>query len=205
MGRRLALGAAAGTVLIGLIAAAGVTSASAKGPAAPVNATGTVSCTRAAGLVKLAPSFSNGGSATSANASVKVNLSGCSAANSNVTTAQFTGHGMGSITLASNNCATLSGTQTVNGTITVRWTGKAGTGKVNASTLSLTSLTILNPGTLNGNLGLKFTSQAVSGSFGGTASAEFDSAQSLTNLGTACGSSHGLTRVTIDAGTVSQP
>jgi hypothetical protein len=172
---------------------------------APVDATGTVSCSGAAGLVKLSPSFTNGGTATSATAAVKFNLNGCSATNSNVTTTNFTGHAKGTITTTSNDCGTLMGTQSVTGTITVRWTAKAGTAKLNASTLNLTSLTGVAVGTLNGNPGLQYSGQAVSGSFTGTSSAEFDSAQTATSMASFCARTHGLHKITFNAGVVTQP
>jgi hypothetical protein len=173
--------------------------------AAPVDATGTVSCSGAAALVKLGPSFTNGGTATSATAVVKINLNGCSATNSNVTTMNFTGHAKGTITTTSNDCGTLLGTQSVTGSITVRWTGKAGTAKLNPSTLNLTSLTGVAVGTLNGNPGLQYSGQAVSGSFTGTSSGEFDSAQTATSMANFCASTHGLHKLTFNSGVVTQP
>jgi hypothetical protein len=95
-----------------------------------------------------------GGSSESV--TVKVVLHGCDASGgSNVTTSNFNGKGKGSLQASSNNCTNLAGTQPVSGSVAIKWTGKAGTAKLNSTTLTLTSITGTASGE-NGNVGFIF-------------------------------------------------
>jgi hypothetical protein len=194
----------ASALLAVTIAALDVGSAMA-GAAPPVDATGSVACTGAAGLAKFSPALSSSGTATSDGATFKVNLNGCSASGTtNVTSPNFTGHASGTLTASSNSCATLAGSQAVTGTLTIRWTGKAGTAKLNNTVVTMTSLTGVVTGA-NGNPGFTFSSQSASGSFAGSVSGELDSAQTALALGMKCAGPHGLSKITVNAGSVSQP
>jgi hypothetical protein len=204
VGRKLLVGCAALAMPLGMVTMVGVQSASAGAP--PVNGTGTVSCTGATGLLKFNPTLNFNGSSPES-VSVKVTLHGCNASGgSNVTTANFNGKGKGSISAPNNNCSSLVGTQSVNGSVTIKWTGKAGTAKLNTTTLTLTSITGVAAGA-NGNAGFTFSSQATSGSFAGSTSGELDSNKPAATLGgsSGCGAKKGLKLLNIVAGTTSQP
>jgi len=203
IGRRLVLGCAVLALPVGMITVVGVQSASAGSP--PVTGTGTVSCTGATGQLGFKPPLNfTGGSAETA--SVKVTLHGCSVSGSNVTHSNFNGSGKGSLSTATNNCTSLAGTQPVSGSVTIKWTGKAGTAKLINTTLTLTSITGV-PAGANGNAGFAFSNQATSGSFAGTMSGELDSNASASMLAgsSGCGAKKGLKKINIVSGHTSQP
>jgi len=187
-----------------MITVVGVQAASAGSP--PVNGTGTVSCTGATGQLKFSPPLNfTGGSPDTA--SVKVSLHGCDGGGgSNVTTSNFNGKGKGTISTSSNNCTSLAGTQPVSGSVTIKWTGKAGTAKLNTTTLTLTTITGV-PAGANGNAGFTFSTQATSGSFAGSMSGELDSNASASMLAgsSGCGAKKGLKKINIVSGHTSQP
>jgi hypothetical protein len=201
---RLAMGISTFSLAVVAVVGVGVQSASAHGRGAPVTGTGTVSCTHAAGRIKFDPPLTATATDTSDTATARVNLAGCTATGGNVTSASFTGHATGTVTLSSDNCSAFNGPMSVSGSLTVRWTGKAGTGRLATSTLSLSSVTGLPTGSLNGNPGLSFSGQGVSGSFAGTATGEFDSAKTAVSLVGKC-ASNGVKVLPINAATVSQP
>ncbi len=187
---------------IGMLATVDLTSAYAGSP--PVAGTGTLSCSSAAGSLKFAPplNFTGGSSET---AKVKVNF-GCSASGGNVTTAGFVGKASGTISTSSNNCTSLDGTEAVTGSLTIKWTGKDGKAKLDTSTVTLTSITG-DPAGANGNAGFTFSHQTVSGSFAGSISGQIDSSESAGTLAgtTGCGAKHGLKKIGIVTGSVTQP
>lgn len=200
---RVLTGLAALALPVGTVLGFAVPGASAQ-PQAPVVATGTLSCTGAAGHVKFDPPLTSTATDTSDNVTINVNVHGCTATGGNVTSTGFTGHAKGTVTISSDNCSAFSGPISVSGSLTVRWTAKAGTVRVATSTLSPTAVAGLVTGTLNGNPGLSFTGQPVTGSFAGTGSGEFDAAQSaLALLGKCAG--HGVRGISVNAGSVSQP
>ncbi len=199
--KRLALGVAGAALLAGTAGAVGgAESAWAGSP--PVNGTGTLSCTGASGLLKFNPplNFTGGSSET---VGVKVTLTGCNASGGNVTTPNFTGKGKGTISASSNNCTNLAGQQSVSGSVTIKWSGKAGKSKLNTSTLTLTQITGTASGS-NGNVGFTFSNQSLSGSFAGSTSGEVDSNQNASEAAAACNSKKGMKKLTLVAGSVSQ-
>lgn len=200
---RVLMGLAALGLPVGVVVGVGVPGASAQGQS-PVDATGTLACTGAAGHVKFNPPLTSTATDTSDTVTVNVNVNGCTATGGNVTSTGFTGHAKGTVTISSDNCSAFNGPIAVSGTLTVRWTAKAGTVRVATSTLSPTTVTGLVTGNLNGNPGLSFAGQSVSGSFAGTGSGEFDAAQTgLALLGKCAG--NGVKGISVNAGTVSQP
>jgi len=203
IGKKLILGCAALALPVGMMTMVGVQTASAGSP--PVTGTGTVSCTGATGQLGFKPALTFTGTSPET-ASVKVTLHGCSAAGSNVTTANFNGSGKGSLSAATNNCTALLGAQPVTGSVSIKWTGKAGTAKLNNTVLTLTSITGVAVGA-NGNAGFTFSNQATSGSFAGSLSGELDSNQTAATLAgpSGCGAAKGMKKIQIVAGTASQP
>lgn len=204
IGRKLVLGCAALALPVGMLTMVGVQAASAGSP--PATGAGTVSCTGATGLLGFKPPLTFTG-ASPETASVKVTLHGCHAAGTtNVTTANFNGSGKGTISVGNNNCTSLAGTQAVTGSVSIKWTGKAGTAKLNNTTLTLTSITGTAAGA-NGNAGFTFSNQATSGTFAGTMSGELDSNSTAANLAgpSGCGAKKGMKKINIVAGTESQP
>jgi hypothetical protein len=200
--RKLVMGCAALLLPVATVTIAGVQAASAGVP--PVTGTGTVSCSGATGLMKFNPDLTLTGSSPEM-VSVKVVLHGCHAsAGSNVTTANFNGKGKGTISASSNNCNNLAGTQTVSGSVAIKWTGKSGTAKLDPTTITLTSITGLAAGA-NGNVGFTISNQATSGSFAGTTSGELDSNKTAAMEGATCGAKRGLKLLNIVSGHTSQP
>jgi virginiamycin B lyase len=189
------------TVPIALVNAFDAIPASAVTP--PVDATGTVSCTSATGLLKFAPALTNSG-ASIETAAVKVTLGGCTATGSNVTSVGFTGKAKGSFSWSTNNCSALSGPNPVSGALDVKWSGKAGTAKLNPTTVALTTVTGFGSGQ-NGDVGISFANQAASGSFPSPLQAEFDTNENVQTASgpTGCGSRKGLKKLVIVAGDVS--
>jgi len=204
IGRKLVLGCAALALPVGMMTMVGVQAASAGSP--PVTGTGTVSCTGATGQFGFKPALTFTGTSPET-ASVKVTLHGCSAGGTtNVTTSNFNGSGKGSLSASTNNCTGLAGTQAVSGSVSIKWTGKAGTAKLNNTVVTLTSITGLPVGA-NGNAGFSFSNQATSGSFAGSLSGELDSNQTAATLAgpSGCGAKKGMKKINIVAGTASQP
>jgi hypothetical protein len=204
IGRKLVLGCAVLALPVGMITVVGVQAASAGSP--PVTGTGTVSCTGATGLLGFKPPLTFSGSSPET-ASIKVTLHGCHAGGTtNVTTSNFNGSGKGSLSTSTNNCTALAGTQPVSGSVTIKWTGKAGTAKLNTTTLTLTSITGV-PSGANGNAGFTFSHQATSGTFAGSLSGELDSNQTASTLAgpSGCGAKKGMKKINIVSGTASQP
>jgi hypothetical protein len=207
---RLVLSALALALPVSAVTMWGVQSASAGSP--PTDGTGTVSCTSATGLLKFSPSLTFTGSGNSDRVTAKVQLHGCNvSAGSNVTSTNFNGKGTGSITASSDNCSSLAGTQSVTGSVTVKWTAKAGKGHINPTKITFTALTGEPVGT-NGNVGFTFSNQAVSGSFSSTSSTvsgELDTNETAAaasgNSAGGCGAKKGMRKLNIVAGTTSQP
>lgn len=200
--RKFVMSMSAVALSIGMLATVDLTSAYAGSP--PVAGTGTLSCSSAAGSLKFAPPLNfTGGSAETAK--VKVNF-GCSASGGNVTTPSFTGKASGSLSTSSNDCTSLDGTESVSGTLTIKWTAKDGKAKLDTSVVTLTSITG-EPAGANGDAGFTFSHQAVSGSFAGSISGQIDSSETAGTLAgsTGCGAKKGLKKLAIVAGTVSQP
>jgi hypothetical protein len=197
------MGCAALLLPVATVTMIGVQTASAGLP--PVDGTGTVSCSAATGLMKFNPTLNFTGTSPET-VSVKLMLHGCHATGSNVTTANFNGKGKGTISASSNNCTNLAGTQSVSGSVAIKWTGKAGTAKLNPTTITLNSITGVAAGA-NGNVGFTYSNQATSGSFAGTTSGELDSNKTAAMEGgsSGCGAKKGLKLLNIVAGTTSQP
>ncbi len=207
IGRKLLFSAVALALPIGLVSLLGVQAASAGSP--PGDASGTVSCSSVTGLLKFSPPLSFSGSASSDTVSVKLVFHGCDAGGgSNVTSSNFNGKGKGTLTASSNNCNNLAGTQPVSGSVKVSWTGKDKSAHINPSTITFNSFTG-TPAGANGNVGFTFANQPVSGSFSGTISGELDTnesaAQAAGNSAGGCGAKHGMKKLNIVSGHVSQP
>ena len=191
------------TLAIGVVAIFGAGSAVASTP--PVTGTGTLACSAVVGSLKFAPplNFTGGSPET---VKVKLTLGGCNATGGNVTTPGFSGKASGFISTGTNDCTSLEGTQSVSGSLTIKWKGKDGKAKLNTSTLALTSITG-EAAASNGNAGFTFSHQSISGSFAGTTSGEIDSGENAGTLAgsTGCGAKKGLKKLSIVAGSTSQP
>ncbi len=163
------------------------------GAAAPVNATGSVSCTGVSGSSKFAPSLVLGGSGIPGNVNSKGAYSSCTGAGIS------TGSGKGNAHLASNDCMSLAG-PSIDLTEVVKWKGSA---KVNASTIHWTGLTTdLTKATLQTTL----TGTVTSGSFTGASATEVQVApagQDTAFFAAACGSAKGLKGYTTVSGSLS--
>ena len=200
--RKLVMSVSAVALSIGMLTTVDLVSAYAGSP--PVAGTGSLSCTSAAGSLKFTPplNFTGGSSET---AKVKVTF-GCSASGGNVTTPSFSGKASGTLSTSSNDCTSLDGTESVSGSLDIKWKGKDGKAKLDTSTVTLTAITG-QPAGANGNAGFTFSHQAISGSFAGTISGEIDSNASAGTLAgsSGCGAKKGLKKLGIVAGSVSQP
>ena len=209
--KRLLLGLIPAVVAAGAAVALGAPGASG---APAVVGTGTVACTGASGTIKFDPSVTLiGGQLT---ATLKVVLHGCTAGGgSNVSTSGFKGKGQGTVSVeGGTNCASLIGGSPpfrLVGTIEVRWTAKVDRkpGKapyqVDPSTLVVGQMTSVGAGS-NGNVGLTFARQQLSGSFSSSASTlsgELDSTKAPSRV--VCGGSRVVKKLNIDSGGVSQP
>ena len=157
---------------VGVIATVNVGHAFAGSP--PVNGIGSISCSGATGKLSFAPPLSSSGPASSDTATAKITFHGCNVPGGNVTTSNFNGKVSGKIVFSVQSCTVLNGTNSVSGSLTIRWSGKAGKAKLNPSTVTLTSLTGVQSGQ-NGDVGFTFTHQSTSGSFAGSLSGELDS------------------------------
>lgn len=204
-----------GLVLAGLAFGAPVALLAPNASAAfAVVGTGTVTCTGVTGTVKFHPSVTLLGGPTSA--TVKVVLHGCAAGTgSNVSTADFKGKGQGTLSVVGGtNCASLVGDAPsfqLEGSISVRWTAKVDRrpGKapyhIDATTLTVSPMTSVGAGS-NGNVGLTFARQQLSGSFSSSASTlsgELDSTRAVSRV--VCGGKRTVKKLNIEAGRVSQP
>jgi hypothetical protein len=175
-------------------------SASASQP--PVNATGTVACSSVTGKLKFLPNLTlSGGS--SEMVSAKLKFFGCNATGSNVTSTDFKAKATGSWTLPNNLCSSVLAGSGASGSLSIVWSAKVGTVKVNPTTLTLSSLTGVSAGA-NGNAGFTFDDQSTAGSFAGFVTGEIDSNQTAASLnGTSgCESKKGLKKLTVAAGRI---
>jgi hypothetical protein len=202
-------------VLAGAVAGAPVVLAAPSASAAfAVTGTGTVACTGVTGTVRFDPSVTLLGGQVSA--TVKIVLHGCSAAGSNVTSSDFKGKGRGTLQVegGGTNCASLAGDSPpfqLVGTISVRWTGRVARrpGKapyhIDPTTVTVTTMTSTGAAS-NGNLGLDFARQQLSGSFSSAASTlsgELDSTRPPSKV--VCGGKRVVRKLNIAAGKVDQP
>jgi hypothetical protein len=179
-----------------------------------VTGTGTVACTGVTGTVKFGPSVTLVGGQVSA--TVKVVFHGCDAgAGTNVSTTGFIGKGRGTLSVVGGtDCASLVGASPafqLVGSIEVRWTAKVdrAPGKapyqIDPTTVTVGQMRSVGSGG-NGNIGLTFGRQAVSGSFASSASSfsgELDSTRAASKV--VCGGNRVVKKLSIESGKLAQP
>jgi hypothetical protein len=174
------------------------------GAVSPVVGTGALSCGTVTGSLKFSPALTTAGGSSDI-VTTKLTLSGCGASGGNVTTSTFTGKASGKLTVASNSCSLLSSPTTTTGTIVIKWTAKAGTAKLEPTTLPIDSVTGVASGA-NGDDGLTLTNQVASGSFAAGITGEVDSnaTAAAVNSALGCGAKSGLKSLDIVSGDVYQ-
>jgi hypothetical protein len=120
--RKMLVVAAAVAIPLGLVAATGGMASAKAAP--PINATtNTVTCTGVAGSAKFNPPLKTSEAAGNETTSIKASLTGCTsnAAGLTVTSAKVSGSFSSSHTAGTNGCASLAGSSTESGVLTVTW------------------------------------------------------------------------------------
>jgi hypothetical protein len=187
-----------------LLAATGVATLAAmtvmSGPAfaaAPINGTGTVSCSITGGSASFNPALKSGGTATSEAIKVKISVT-CSSGTGDGANVK-SGKVSGTLHSGSNDCGNLLGPTAVTGNLTAKWKVQPHTSKLNPSVTSVSTITGGVDGT--GHATFATTGPVNSGSFAGkTANGNASTTQTAAQLGTSCGSASGLKKINIANG-----
>ena len=183
LSRKLMLAAAALAVPVSMIAIPGVASAAKTG-------TGTVTCTGITGSISFKPALKTTGPFSAESSTAKFTLSGCSGG-SPAPSGGKVKQTLSSAT-STNSCTSLA--TSAKESITVKWKGAA------PSTTAFPGYTTGTGGPDNGE-GFILTGGTVTGSYAGTgAKASAFSNMSQSAILAACGTSKGLTKLTIVGG-----
>lgn len=163
-------------------------------------ATGKVACNSLSGTLAFVPPLTNSGT-KSETTTVTVSSSGCTTSGSNVSTIS-SGHGVATIHEANNSCAGITMSKPVK--VSVVWKPVT----VRPTTVSFSGYSVVSNASGDEGFALPENggSATVSGSFSGsgsTASATAYSSSTAAQIATACGSTTGLTKLTVSSGNVS--
>lgn len=185
-------------VLSGLVAACSSGSSSSTTTTLTKLATGKVTCTGITGTIAFVPPLTNSGSKAEIT-HVTLTASGCSTAGSNVATLT-SGRGSATITDSTNSCAGITTSKPVK--VTVVWTPAT----VRPTVVSFSGYKVA--ANASGEYGFTLPdtggSATVTGSFAGpTASAATYSNSTAAQIAAACGSSAGLTTLSLSSGSFS--
>ncbi len=191
---------------VGMLLATETMASAQKASGGPVNATGTLACSKVAGNIKLSPGWRTSASNTISSpstATFRVAYSGCTATGGNMTTKVFGAHLRGSVIFPTDYCSTnLGGTVALqHGTaLPITWNSQARVGPVTPSPTDLTLASVTGAITAGSGVTLTFSHQAVTGSFSAkTLSGQFQSGLDI------CSPNVGIKNIPVTGGYLTQP